>query len=143
VNDARPHCPASFGGVSVETWNRRAPDPRLASLRRVKELEARPAPAHPVAWIKGHTTHTDCGVEYDEECVPGRDSPTGGGWHPLYVRPEFAMRDTERMDWIEQRAHALTWTKEGEKLAINADDGAEFIGDTYRAAIDAARGSEG
>lgn len=25
VNENRPHCPASFGGVSVETWNRRAP----------------------------------------------------------------------------------------------------------------------
>ena len=24
VSDTRPHCPASFGGVSVETWNRRS-----------------------------------------------------------------------------------------------------------------------
>lgn len=46
-----------------------------------------PADQLPSAWIKGHTMHTDCGLEYDEEVVPGSDSPPGDGWHPLYSRP--------------------------------------------------------
>lgn len=46
-----------------------------------------PAEQLPSAWIKGHTMHTDAGLEYDEEVVPGSDSPPGDGWHPLYSRP--------------------------------------------------------
>lgn len=40
----------------------------------------------PVAWIKGHVSHTDAGKEYDEEVVAGRDQPPGEGWTPLYAR---------------------------------------------------------
>lgn len=41
----------------------------------------------PSAWIRGHTMHTDAGIEYDEEVVPGSDKPPGDNWHPLYARP--------------------------------------------------------
>lgn len=43
--------------------------------------------ALPSAWIRGHTMHTDAGMEYDEEVVPGSDRPPGKDWHPLYSRP--------------------------------------------------------
>jgi hypothetical protein len=41
----------------------------------------------PSAWIKGHTMHTDAGIEYDEEVVAGSHRPKGDDWHPLYSRP--------------------------------------------------------
>jgi hypothetical protein len=37
----------------------------------------------PVAWLRGHKTHTDHGIEYDEEVVPGSDCPLGEGWLAL------------------------------------------------------------
>ncbi|HEY0684681.1 MAG TPA: hypothetical protein VGD45_20260 [Steroidobacter sp.] len=61
----------------------------LAIERRAAQRASNEPPAEqlPSAWIKGHTLHTDAGIEYDEEVVPGSDRPKGEGWHPLYSRP--------------------------------------------------------
>lgn len=52
--------------------------------------------------------------------------------------------DAERMDWLDRVAHCADWL-EGEptKRVIRASDGAEFTGDTWREAIDAARAAKG
>lgn len=54
-------------------------------------------------------------------------------------RLEAAERDSKRLDWIEDRAHALDWDpRQPMKRVIRGDDGAEFCGDTWREQIDAA-----
>lgn len=48
-------------------------------------------------------------------------------------------KDAERLDWMANVAHCADWVEdEPTKRVIRADDGAEFQGDTWRAAIDAA-----
>lgn len=47
----------------------------------------------PAAWIRGHTMHTDAGLEYDEEVVPGTDCPPGKGWTALYPKREIKAED--------------------------------------------------
>ena len=46
------------------------------------------------------------------------------------------MTDTERLDWLESHAHALSWDEDGNKVCIRASDGAEAAGETWREAID-------
>jgi hypothetical protein len=54
-------------------------------------------------------------------------------------RLEAAERDSKRLDWVEDRAHALDWDpNQSMKRVIRGDDGAEFCGDTWREQIDAA-----
>jgi hypothetical protein len=53
-------------------------------------------------------------------------------------RAEANARDARRMDWLHNEAHALDWTDDGERRVIVADVGDEFIGETWREAIDAA-----
>lgn len=63
---------------------------RRALLMHIDLAEVRAL--HPSAWIRGHMSHTVDGLDYDEECVPGRDPPSDHpGWQPLYSRPA---RDT-------------------------------------------------
>ncbi|NSX05071.1 hypothetical protein [Cupriavidus gilardii] len=52
-------------------------------------------------------------------------------------------QDAARLDWLDQAAHCADWV-EGEpvKRVIRADDGEIIQGDTWRAAIDAARGGK-
>lgn len=48
-------------------------------------------------------------------------------------------KDAERLDWMDNVAHCADWVEdEPTKRVIRADDGAEFQGDTWRAAIDTA-----
>lgn len=37
--------------------------------------------------------HTDAGLEYDEEVVPGSDCPPGTGWTALYPKREVKAID--------------------------------------------------
>lgn len=52
--------------------------------------------------------------------------------------------DAERLDWLDGVAHCADWLDgEPTKRVIRASDGAEFTGDTWREAIDAARAAKG
>jgi hypothetical protein len=53
-------------------------------------------------------------------------------------RAEANARDARRWDWLQNEAHALDWTDDGERRVIVADVGDEFTGETWREAIDAA-----
>ena len=53
-------------------------------------------------------------------------------------RMEAAERDVARIDWLESKAHMLTWNDNAEHVAIRAEDGAEGTGESWREAIDAA-----
>lgn len=53
------------------------------------------ASAEPVAWIRAHRSHTDSGMEYDEEVVAGSDMPTGIGWLPLYTATPPSVPDAK------------------------------------------------
>lgn len=46
--------------------------------------------------------------------------------------------DNERLDWMEDNIHALHYGLEC-KVCVRWEDGMEFNGETWRAAIDAAR----
>lgn len=63
------------------------------------------------------------------------------------THPAPAGGDAELLDWLEDRCHQLAWTRDGERIAIRADDGAEFTGDTWRdcirSALTAKPGAEG
>lgn len=47
-------------------------------------------------------------------------------------------KDKERMDWIENEAHALVWDDNCRPGVHRAEDGVEFFGESRREAIDAA-----
>ena len=46
--------------------------------------------------------------------------------------------DKERLDWLEDNVHALHYGLEC-KVCVRGEDGMEFNGETWRAAIDVAR----
>lgn len=63
------------------------------------------------------------------------------GWQAALESSEVqALRkDVARLDWLDAQAHCADWVdNEPTKRVIRAEDGEEFTGDTWRAAIDAA-----
>ncbi|WP_333676819.1 hypothetical protein [Dyella sp.] len=120
----------------------------LAALR-----EAGTGYARPTGWIKGHTTHTPDGHEYDEECVPGCDPPVGDGWLPLFKEPEPVIvvggrrsgktymlnleLDAARFRWLRDHS-AGQWTHPIVCNQVRKPDGMLYVGPVIGVALDQA-----
>lgn len=74
----------------------------------------------------------------------GPEAETLGDIVDREVKNELAAlrEDKERLDWMEDNIHALHYGLEC-KVCVRGEDGMEFNGENWRAAIDAARTKEG
>lgn len=77
-----PNCGITTSRFSE--YYRQAEECIKLAIDQWEKLNAKHDYGKPVAWIRGHITHTEYGLDYDEEVVPGSDCPEGKGWVALF-----------------------------------------------------------